>query len=118
MNPKPYDLKERTFLFAARILKLAGMLQVTNESQIVRKQLARAGTSIGSNVEEADGCETRAEKRRLFILARREARETRYWLRIVQHLWSPGVNVESDLTEISEIVKILSSIILKLGGSS
>jgi four helix bundle protein len=117
MNAKPYDLKERTFQLAVQVLNISGMLPIHPEAGIVRKQLARAGTSVGSNVEEADGAETRPEKRRLFILARREARETRFWLRIVQHKWSPGIKVDENLQEVLEIVRILSSIILKLGKS-
>jgi four helix bundle protein len=115
MGQKPFDLKERTFLFAVRILKVAAMLPQNNEAQIVRKQIARAGSSIGSNDEEADGCGTKPEARRIFIIARREARETRYCLRIIQHLWSPGIDVKADLEEVSEIIKILSAIISKLG---
>ena|SRR6185503_16242530 len=114
MGPKPYDLKERTFLFAVRMLKVAAMLPENNEARIVRRQLARSGPSVGSNVEESDGATTKPEKRRLFVIARREAREARYWLKIIQHLWSPGVNVEADILEASELINILSSIILKL----
>ena len=115
MEAKPFDLKERSLLFAVRILKAAAMLPENSEARIVRKQLARAGSSIGSNIEEADGAITKPDKRRMFAIARKEARETRYWLRIVQHLWSPGVNVEGDLAEASELLKILSTIIAKLG---
>jgi len=114
MDPKPYDLKEPTFLFALRILKIAAMLPANNEARIVRRPLARSGPSIGSNVEEADGASTKPEKRRIFVIARREAREARYWLRIILHLWSPGVSVEADVAEASEIVNILSAIIGKL----
>ena len=55
MNPKPYDLRERTFLFAVNLLKLTAMLPENNEARIVKKQIARSGSAIGSNVEEADG---------------------------------------------------------------
>jgi four helix bundle protein len=55
MNAKPSDRKERTFLFAVRILKLAALLPENTEARIVRKQIARSGSSIGSDAEEADG---------------------------------------------------------------
>jgi four helix bundle protein len=91
------------------------MLPENREAAILRKQLVRAGPSIGSNVQEAEGAETKPEKRRILIIARREAREARYWLRIAHPLWSPGVNVEADIQEASELINILSSIMTKLG---
>ncbi len=110
---KPYDLKERTFRFALRILHVAALLPRTTEGNIVRRQIVRSGTSIGANVEEADGSGTRAEKRRGFTIARKEARETRYWLRIIERRWgSPDVG--GDIAEAAELVLILSSIVSKL----
>ena len=114
MDQKPFDLKERSLIFAVRMHKVAGMLPENSEARIVRKQLARAGASVGANIEEADGAITKPEKRRIFGIARKEARETRCWLRIIRHLWSPGVNVDGDIIEVSELMKILSAIITKL----
>jgi four helix bundle protein len=113
-DPKPYDLRERSLLFAIRMLKVAAMLPVNSEAKIIRRQIARAGTSIGANIEEADGAVSRPDKRRSFTIARKETRETRYWLRIIQHLWSPGENVDADIVEASKLLNILSAIISKL----
>ena len=117
MAGKPPDLKERTFEFAIRMLQVTAMLPQNPEAQTVRKQLARAGLSVGTNVEEADGCETKPEARRIFIIARREARESRLLLRVIRRLWSPGINVDADIRESSELIKIRSTIILRLNGS-
>jgi hypothetical protein len=54
-SAKPFDPRERTLLLAVRMLEVAGLLPVSPEAQVVRQQLARAGTSVGANVEEADG---------------------------------------------------------------
>ena len=116
MAERPRDLKERAFEFTIRVLKIAGALPRVTEAQIVRRQIARSGLSIRTNIEEADGCDTRPETRRTFIIARREARETRVLLRVIRHLWNSAVNVEADLKEITELIKILSSIIVKLKG--
>ena len=116
MAERPPDLKERAFEFSIRILKVAAALPQISEAQVVRKQIARAGLSVVTNIEEADGCDTRPETRRIFIIARREARETRVLLRIIQRLWSSAVNVEGDLKEVTELIKILSAIINKLKG--
>jgi four helix bundle protein len=72
--------------------------------------------SVSTNIEEADGCDTRPETRRIFIIARREARETRVLLRVVRRLWNSAVSVDADLNEAAELIKILSSIIVKLKG--
>src|SRR2546427_4017280 len=106
IDPKPYDLKERSLLFAIRMVKVAAMLPENSEAKIVRRQIARAGTSIGANIEEADGAISRPDKRRSFSIARKETRETRYWLRIIQRLWSPGVHVDADIMEATELLNI------------
>jgi four helix bundle protein len=116
MAERPADLKERAFGFTLRILKIAAELPRVTEAQVVRRQIARSGLSITTNVEEADGCDTRPETRRIFIIARRDARETRVLLRVIRHLWSSVVNVEADLKEATKLIKILSAIIMKLKG--
>jgi four helix bundle protein len=113
-SDKPFDLRERTLLFAVRILDVAARLPSAPEGYVVRQQLARAGTSIGANVEESDGAFSRMDKRRSFIIARKEARELRFWLSVIERRW-PGVDVSIDLQEVSEIILILSAIVAKLG---
>lgn len=110
----PFDLKERSFDFAVRMLPVAAMLPRDGEAAIVRRQLARSGSSIGANIEEADGASSKADKRKGFVIARKEAREVRYWLRITAHLWGASVKVDADVAEASELVKILSAIIAKM----
>jgi four helix bundle protein len=90
-NGKPYDLRERTFQFALRILQLSATLPDTLEARVIRRQLVGAGTSIGANVEEADGAASRADTRRSFVIAKKEAQETRFWLRIAEAKWGKAV---------------------------
>ena len=61
MSERVYDLKERTFKFAQRILDIVEQLPKKPQCEIIRTQLAKAGTSIGANVEEADGTITKYE---------------------------------------------------------
>jgi len=113
-DPKPYDLRERAMVFAIRMVKVAASLPENNEATIVRRQIARSGTSIGADIEEADGAESRPDKRRSFTIARKEVRETRDWLRILQRLWAPNMKVDADILEATELPNILSTIIRKL----
>jgi len=109
---KPYDLRERTLLFALRILDITAALPESPEGRVVRQQRARAGTSIGANVEEADGAISKADKRKSLTVARKECREVRYWLRIIERRWN--ALVAADVVESGELINILSTMITKL----
>ena len=110
---KPYDLRDRTFEFAVRVLKITTAVPPTGYGKIA-DQLARSGSSIGANVEEADGAVSRADKRRAFVVARKEAREARYWLRLVNRVLGKKIPIHADIEEATELVYILSAIIAKL----
>jgi len=55
------DIKERTFNFAVRVVKLVNSLPRTTAGIELGRQLIRSGTSIGANVEEADGADTKKD---------------------------------------------------------
>ncbi|GEM_PF-2463778 len=110
-----YDLRDRTLAFALSILRLTAKIPGSAEGQAVRRQLARSGPSVGANVEEADAAISRAEKRRIFAIARREAQETRYWLMLLRGLWPERLPLQEELREVNEILRILSAIIVRLG---
>jgi four helix bundle protein len=112
-NSKPYDLKERTFLFAQRILEICKKLPRSPECDIIRKQMIRSGTSIGANMEEADGTSTKGDFCHMLGISRKEARETRYWLRLLSGIYVPADKIAKDIQEINEIISILSAIINK-----
>jgi four helix bundle protein len=80
----PFDIKERTFLFGVRVVKLVGQLPRNVAGIEVGKQLVRAGTSVGANVEEAQSGESKRDFVHKIGIAAKEAREARYWLRIVK----------------------------------
>ncbi|NJM72987.1 MAG: four helix bundle protein [Scytonema sp. RU_4_4] len=77
-------ITDRTFEFAIRIVKLC---QVLNESsgvaQTLSKQLIKSGTSIGANVEESQSAQSTADFINKLEIALKEAKETRYWLRLL-----------------------------------
>lgn len=71
-------IQERPFAFAVRILKLTRAFPRHVAAQVVARQIARSGTGVGSNVEEAQGAQTSREFARKMNIARGEALETRY----------------------------------------
>jgi four helix bundle protein len=109
---KTFDIKERTFEFGVRVVKLVGALPRTVAGIEVGRQLVRAGTSVGSNTEEADGAVSRKDFVNHIRIARKEARESRYWLRMIA---AAGLLVDPEIdalvAEAGELVRILSGIV-------
>ncbi len=115
---KKYDIYDRAFRFAARTAKF---LQAVPKSLTIteyQKQLIRSSGSIGANLEEADGTLSRKDFVNRVAIARREARESRHWLRLIQETAViQDEKTKAELTalvqESMEILLILSSIIRK-----
>ena len=107
------DLPERTFAFALRVVKLCKHLdEAPGVARTMSRQLLRSGTSIGANVEEGQGGQSRADFISKYSIACKEARETLYWLRLVLAAeLVPETRIESLITECNELVAILTSII-------
>src|SRR5436305_3518929 len=71
-----------TFDFSLEIINLYKLLIRHNE-YVMSKQLLRSATSIGANVEEANAAQTKKEFIQRMSIASKEARETKYWLRLL-----------------------------------
>ena len=108
-----FDLRERLLKFSKRILEIVNLLPRTPENDIIRRQLTAAGTSVGANYEEADGAITKRDFIHKMAIARKEAKETRYWLTVISDSVLPADEISKDLKEAGELVSILSSIINK-----
>lgn len=109
------EIQDRTLEFGVKILKFADKLPKTHSGNVLVKQLVRAGTSIGANLEEADGAASKKDFINKVIIARKEARETRFWLRLIKkaELINNSANkakLEELIKESYELMKILSSI--------
>ena len=109
-EPKENLIKENSFAFALKIIKLCQQLQNQHE-YVISKQLLRSGTSIGANIEEATAAESRADFIHKMKIAMKEARETHYWLRLIdQSALIEHLDVSDHLAEAEEISKMLTSI--------
>jgi len=102
---------EKTFSFSIRIVKLYKHLVKNYNEYDLFRQLLRSGTSIGANMEEAQGGYSKKEFLSKVAIAYKEARETRYWIRLL-HSTSYITTEEFDSLEvdIEEISKIITSI--------
>ncbi|MBL7961284.1 four helix bundle protein [bacterium] len=103
-------IQTKTFSFALTIIALYKSLKEKNEF-ILSKQLLRSGTSIGANVEEALAGQSRKDFIAKMSIASKEARETRYWLRLLQSSQIHKTDYSSYLKDIEEIVNILTAIV-------
>lgn len=108
------DIADRTFAFAKRIIAVVRSMPKDVASAAIARQLIRSGTSVGANVEEAEAAHSKAEFIQKINIARKEARESLYWLRLVGETNMVRASRLKDLTaEADEIVKILTAIVRK-----
>jgi len=106
----------RTFAFACDIVRLyKGLTNTPGFPAGIARQILHAGTSIGANVEEGRGASSRRDLGAKFAIALREARETKYWLRLVRATdLAPSALTEALTREADELVAILTVSVRKL----
>ena len=78
-----YDLEERTAVFGESAIRFAQRTPGTDVNSPLIRQFVRAATSIGANYCEADDGVSRKDSRNKIGIAKKEARETKYWLRMI-----------------------------------
>ena len=101
----------KSYDFAVRIVKLYKHLSEEKREFVLSKQLLRSGTSIGANVEEAIGGQSRKDFFAKLTIAYKEARESKYWIRLLKDTdYLSDKESESLLNDIEEILKIIGSI--------
>lgn len=83
MENEPQELKERTKLFARRIIRLYVSLPKDTVSQVLGKQMLRAGTSVGANYREANRARSKPEFISKMGDSLKELEETAYWLELL-----------------------------------
>ena len=116
-NPKGekiFDIRELSYQFSLRIINITNDLPKTLLFTIIKSQLIKSGTSIGANIIEADGSISKRDFLNKAVIARKEAKETKYWLRIIASQKIDNFDLDNDIIEISEIINILSVMINKV----
>jgi len=103
-----------SFNFALRIISLSRKLQQQREF-VISNQLLRAGTSIGAQVEEAQAGQSRRDFVAKMAIASKEARESRYWLRLLEKSEIVDVDVSEELRDVEELIRILTAIVKTAG---
>ena len=113
-NSKKYDLEERTIQFARGTIKFCKSLPRTVINGEIGKQLVRAATSVGANYIEANEALGKKDFLMRIKICRKEAKETGYWLKLLE-ADSPDLMNEQEmlLRESTELMKIFGSILTK-----
>ncbi len=103
-------LKDKSYKFALRSVKLCRFLTEDHREYILSKQMLRSGTSIGANIVEAGQAQSRADFIHKLSISLKEAFETQYWLELLRDgEYLTGDQATSMLTDCSELQKILTA---------
>ena len=111
---KPFDLHERLLLFARDVVRAVEFLHKRGAvGRALSYQILAAGTSIGSNYEESDGASSNADFIAKNRIALKEAKETRFRLRVCRLTDLLDARFDPLVQESDEIVRILATIVHK-----
>jgi len=104
-------IQELSFTFSLQIIELYKIL-IANKEYILSKQLLKSGTSIGANIEEALAGQSKKDFIAKMSIASKEARETRYWFRLLDksklvefHFTEYHISIEHIINILTKIVK-------------
>ena len=105
-------VKNKSFTFAVRIVKLYQYLCENKREFVLSKQLLRSGTSVGAMIREAEHAETKNDFKHKLAIAQKEINETIYWLELLKETaylnHEEFISINEDATE---IIKLLTTII-------
>jgi len=105
---------DKSFNFSVRVVNLYKYLCDEKKEYVLSKQLLRSGTSIGANINEAQAGQSKKDFIAKMAIASKEARESKYWIDLLiktDYLEADSKHTKSLLSEIEEIVKLLTSIV-------
>jgi four helix bundle protein len=113
MSAKTNQLSDRLLDFAVEVIKITDALPNTVAGRHVGGQLIRAGTSCGSNYEEACGAESRSDFAHKMSIVLKELKESRFWLRLISRTEMLTSNhTEPVLDECQQLCAIVAKSIL------
>lgn len=112
-NVRQIDIHDRIYKFVIRVIDFTKEIPRTPQNLPIVDQLVRSATSIGANDQEADGVLTKKDFIRCYVIVRKEAKETNYWLSVIADTNDSLASRMNELRqEGKEIAKIVSSIII------
>ena len=113
-NSKKYDLEERTLCFAERVRDYVSELPKTLTNTEFARQLIRSAGSVGANYIEANESLGKKDFLMKIKISRKEAKESRYWLRLAVPERKKLEEKDSLITESTELMNIFGAILKKM----
>jgi len=111
-KPK-YDLVERTAKFAEAIIDFSRKLPQDTISRPLISQIIRSGTSIGANYSEADEASSKKDFLNKVAIAKKETKETKYWLRIIAHALPKNKDDAGQLLQEAQELNLIFAAIIR-----
>lgn len=109
---RPNVVKDKSFAFALRVVKLAKYLQDEKREFVLSRQVLRSGTAIGALIREAEHAQSKPDFVNKMSIALKEANETDYWIDLLhQSDYLTQEGYESIHDDIQELIKLLVSIV-------
>ncbi len=115
MVARPKNIEDRSADYAIRAIRLYRYLQQKRDGAgiVLGRQFLRSATSIGANLTEAQSGESKADFIHKCAVAQKEARESRYWLKLMCRAeLAPVASLATLLQETEEIVEVITAIIV------
>ena len=104
-------IQQKSFVFAIKIVNTYKYLTSEKKEFVLSKQLLRAGTSIGANIEESIGGQSNKDFLSKISISYKEARETRYWLKLLEATnYLSKEEAQNLLNDVEEICRIIGKI--------
>ncbi|MEZ4853708.1 four helix bundle protein [Flavobacterium sp.] len=104
-------IQSKSYEFALKIIKVYKLLVEDKKEFVLSKQLLRSGTSIGANIEEAIGGQSERDFYAKLTISYKEARETKYWIRLLKDSTYLELDSANELLrDVEEILRIIGSI--------
>lgn len=105
-------IAKRAYDFGLQVITMTKFIEKSYENIVLIKQIIRSATSIGANIEEALGANSKKEFTHSMNVAKKEARETIYWLKLIADI-NPNLQkrLQDLLKENQEVIMILTKIV-------
>ena len=117
MKSHYFDLEERTASFGEAVIKFSQSLPQNRVLDVLVRQIVRSATSVGANYMEADCACSEKDFKYKINLCRKEAKETKHWLRMIAKANPDTLGVGRELwQEVHELTLIFSSIFMSKNG--
>jgi four helix bundle protein len=105
-------IKDKSFLFAIRIVNLYKYLAENKREYVLSKQLLRSGTAVGALIRESEHAESKADFIHKLSISLKEANESEYWLLLLKETdYINAVEFDNMNNDLTELLKLLTSII-------